>query len=90
MAKTKRTAEKWTKYNLTNEAFHDDPKKEYNKHKHVVIGEVDNICQFRNRMFFIERHQESVAWIEKFDCQHFRKNFHISRLGKLQKQNTSL
>ncbi|XP_050502985.1 uncharacterized protein LOC126882221 [Diabrotica virgifera virgifera] len=34
------------KDNLTKEAFHYEPTKKYYNHKHVVIGKMDNICQF--------------------------------------------
>lgn len=32
-------------YSLTGEAFHYDPTLEYHKHKHVIIGEMDQVCQ---------------------------------------------
>ena len=49
---TLREARTSKQYNLTNEAFYYDPTKEYNKHKHVVIGKMDNICQFCNAKKF--------------------------------------
>ncbi|GBP95050.1 hypothetical protein EVAR_71363_1 [Eumeta japonica] len=34
------------KDNLTKEAFHYEPTKKYYDHKYVVIGKMNNICQF--------------------------------------------
>lgn len=48
-------------YNLTNEAFHYDPTKEYNKHKHVVIGKWITSANFATRKNSVEKHQDSVA-----------------------------
>lgn len=33
-------------YNLAGEAFRYDPTREYSKYEHVVIGKMDQVCQF--------------------------------------------
>ncbi|KAK9871797.1 hypothetical protein WA026_014252 [Henosepilachna vigintioctopunctata] len=61
-----RTANKSTeesrilKDNLTKEAFHYEPTKKYYNHKYVVIGKMNNICQFCHAKK-LKKHQVSVA-----------------------------